>query len=119
MSFVRFVCDLCVYLCWCCPCRVDDRAVVEELGQRLRRAALKVGFLMKCGDKNKTWHRRWFILGMDCLGYFETDVVSSPLGACSGLGSARPPSYRARPRIWCALHFVSPFCLTACARSAP
>jgi hypothetical protein len=60
----------------------DDRAAVEELGQKLRRGALKVGFLMKCGDHNKTWHRRWFILGMDCLGYFESDLASAPLGAC-------------------------------------
>lgn len=59
----------------------DDRAAVEELGQKLRRGALKVGFLMKCGDHNKTWHRRWFILGMDCLGYFESDLASAPLGA--------------------------------------
>jgi hypothetical protein len=59
----------------------DDRAAVEELGQKLRRGALKVGFLMKCGDHNKTWHRRWFILGMDCVGYFESDLGTAPLGA--------------------------------------
>ena len=35
---------------------------------------------MKCGEHKKTWHRRWFILGPDCLGYFESDLSVAPLG---------------------------------------
>lgn len=49
-------------------------------GQHLRRAALKVGFLLKRGGRHPTWKRRWVALVVSGLGYFEDEAQAGPKG---------------------------------------
>jgi hypothetical protein len=84
----------------------DHRVYVADLGQNLRRNALKVGFLMKCGEHKKTWHRRWFILSSDSFGYFESDVSTAPLGTALLRGTAATAQLLASWAWMCTAHLL-------------
>ena len=57
--------------------------VVEPVDEDMRRRMegerlVKSGYLMKKGERRKTWKKRWFVLRTEKLAYYKDDKVSGP-----------------------------------------
>ena len=55
--------------------------VVEPVDEEMRRRMegerlVKSGYLMKKGERRKTWKKRWFVLRTEKLAYYKDDKVS-------------------------------------------
>ncbi|GAA6010838.1 hypothetical protein JCM10207_003952 [Rhodosporidiobolus poonsookiae] len=53
--------------------RVDASRASRDSGGLSENATLKSGYLMKKGEKRKTWKKRWFVLRSGQLAMYKTD----------------------------------------------
>jgi hypothetical protein len=62
------------------PARATNvEPVDEEMRRRMEGERLvKSGYLMKKGERRKTWKKRWFVLRTEKLAYYKDDKVSLP-----------------------------------------
>lgn len=71
------------------PRATQPAHVVEPVDEEMRRRMegerlVKSGYLMKKGERRKTWKKRWFVLRTEKLAYYKDDKVSGPRGILRG-----------------------------------
>lgn len=95
------------------PLAQVEEPVDEEMRRRMEGERLvKSGYLMKKGERRKTWKKRWFVLRTEKLAYYKDDKASTRVPLPSGawliffavvvgirpLPYPQPPRHPFRPR---------------------